>query len=491
MDASIPSRGVVSGFEELLTNTIYTFFGVFSMSLITRFLALGTLAGALIIGGCSDDDDTTPVNPTPTDSRAELAGYILGERTLNADSVYVIKGFVLVQPGAVLTIPAGTRLEGDFATKGALITVRGSGKNPSGKIIANGTADKPIVFTSSQPVGQRRRGDWGGLVLNGQAPINQPGGTGIGEGNTGAYGGTIADDNSGVFRYVRIEFGGTKITPDNEINGFTFNGVGNGTIVEYVQTHMIADDGFEWFGGTVNGKYLVSSGNDDDQFDMDNGFSGKLQFLFALESSDLANRGLEMDNDATGSNNMSAVPTSGLETLSYEGTQTLTNPLIYNWTLVGAGVEKANDDINDGLFIRRNSKGRFYNVVVTNFGHYQVVYDGSGAIGHVESGDSFVKNSILNPAGGKGAYAHRTSSGYAQQTIPAAWNSISADPQLTSIVFTAPDPRPRAASPALSHPAADPTKDPMSKGFFSPGNFIGAFDGTNNWMAGWTNFAFN
>jgi hypothetical protein len=460
------------------------------MSSLTRFLALATLGGALILGGCSDDDDSTPINPNPTDTRAELAGNILGNRTLNADSVYVLKGFVLVQPGAVLTIPAGTRIEGDFATKGALITVRGSGNQASGKIIADGTASKPIIFTSSQPVGQRKRGDWGGIVLNGLAPTNWAGGTGIGEGNTGAYGGTKADDNSGIFRYVRIEYGGTKITPDNEINGFTFNGVGNGTIIEHVQTHFIADDGFEWFGGTVNGKYLVSSGNDDDQFDMDYGFSGKLQFLFAIEDAEIANRGLEMDNDASGSGNMTTVPTSGLETLSYSGTQTLTSPLIYNWTLVGAGKEKANDDNNDGLYIRRNSQARFANVLITNFGNYQVVVDGTGSIGHFASGASYIRNSIFHPAGSKGGYAHRTSSGTAVQTIPAEWNTREADPMLTSIVFTAPDPRPKAGSPALNG-AADPTQDPMSKGFFTAAPYIGAFDGTNNWMAGWTNFAKN
>jgi hypothetical protein len=460
------------------------------MSSLTRFLALATLGGALILGGCSDDDDSTPINPNPTDTRAELAGNILGNRTLNADSVYVLKGFVLVQPGAVLTIPAGTRIEGDFATKGALITVRGTASQASGKIIADGTASKPIIFTSSQPVGQRKRGDWGGIVLNGLAPTNWAGGTGIGEGNTGAYGGTKADDNSGIFRYVRIEYGGTKITPDNEINGFTFNGVGNGTIIEHVQTHFIADDGFEWFGGTVNGKYLVSSGNDDDQFDMDYGFSGKLQFLFAIEDAEIANRGLEMDNDASGSGNMTTVPTSGLETLSYSGTQTLTSPLIYNWTLVGAGKEKANDDNNDGLYIRRNSQARFANVLITNFGNYQVVVDGTGSIGHFASGASYIRNSIFHPAGSKGGYAHRTSSGTAVQTIPAEWNTREADPMLTSIVFTAPDPRPKAGSPALNG-AADPTQDPMSKGFFTAAPYIGAFDGTNNWMAGWTNFAKN
>ncbi len=458
------------------------------MSSITRLLALGTLAGALIFGGCSDDDTSTPINPNPTDTRAELAGNILGNRILNADSVYVLKGFVLVQPGAVLTIPAGTRIEGDFATKGALITVRGSGSQASGKIMADGSASKPIIFTSSQPAGQRKRGDWGGIVLNGLAPTNWAGGTGIGEGNTGAYGGTKADDNSGILRYVRIEYGGTKITPDNEINGLTLNGVGSATVIEHVQTHFIADDGFEWFGGTVNAKYLVSSGNDDDAFDMDYGFSGKLQFLFALQDPELANRGLEMDNDASGSSNMTTAPTSGADMLSYNGTQTLTSPLIYNWTVIGAGKEKANDDNNDGLYVRRNSQARFSNVLVTNFGGYSVVADGTGSIGHFTGGVSYLRNSIFHSS--KGGYAHKTSSGTAVQGIPAEWNTRETDPQLTSIVFTTPDPRPKAGSPALTG-AADPSQDPMSKGFFTAAPYVGAFDASNNWLTGWTNFAKN
>ncbi len=458
------------------------------MTSISRLLALGMLAGSFMIGGCSDDKNENPIIPDNTDKRVELAGNILGTRTLNADSVYVLKGFVLVQPGAVLTIPAGTRIEGDFATKGALITVRGSGSQPSGRIIADGTASKPIIFTSSQALGSRRRGDWGGIVLNGLAPTNWVGGTGVGEGNTGAYGGTKADDNSGILRYVRIEYGGTKITPDNEINGLTLNGVGTGTVIEHVQTHFIADDGFEWFGGTVNGKYLVSSGNDDDSFDMDYGFSGKLQFLFSLQDPDLANRGLEMDNDAAGSSNMTTAPTSGADQLSYDGTQTLTSPLISNWTLIGAGKEKANDDNNDGLYIRRNSQARFHNVLVTGFGNYAVVVDGSGSIGHMTSGASYIKNSIFNAT--KGGYAHRTSSGTTVQTIPTEWSTREADPMLTSTVFVTPDPRPKTGSPALTG-AADPSAHPMSKGFFTPAPYVGAFDGTNNWMAGWTNFAKN
>jgi hypothetical protein len=221
---------------------------------------------------------------------------------------------------------------------------------------------------------------------------------------------------------------------------------------------------------------------------MDYGFSGKLQFLLALQDPDLANRGLEMDNDASGSSNMTTVPTSGADMLSYDGTQTLTNPLIYNWTVIGTGKEKANDDNNDGLYIRRNSQARFANVLITNFGNYSVVVDGSGSIGHFTGGVSYLKNSIFH--GGKGGYAHRTSSGTALQTIPAEWSTREADPMLTNIAFTTPDPRPKAGSPALSG-AADPTADPMSKGFFSAAPYVGAFDGSNNWLSGWTNFAKN
>jgi hypothetical protein len=285
------------------------------MAHLKKLAALLLFAAITLNIGCSDDKkDDGGTNPPPTDRRVELVGNITGTRTLSKDTVYLLKGFVNIQQEATLIIPAGTRIEGDFETQGALLTVRGAGTpgqssyRRSGRIIANGTAQQPIVFTSERPVGNRRRGDWGGIVLNGLGCNNGSGGTLIGEGNTGAHGGTLPTDTSGTLRYVRLEFGGTKITPDNEINGFTFNSVGNGTVLEYLQAHFIADDAFEWFGGNVNCRYLVATGCDDDNFDIDNGYNGKIQFGVVVQDRGLANRGYEVNNDGQGSSNRSSAP---------------------------------------------------------------------------------------------------------------------------------------------------------------------------------------
>ncbi|HVK38913.1 MAG TPA: hypothetical protein VNA88_10300, partial [Candidatus Kapabacteria bacterium] len=315
-----------------------------------RTLMLSLLVAPALLTGCSDDEN--PVDPgtnnTQTGKRARLAGNINDTRTLSADTVYTISGFVFIQPGAKLVIPPGTRLEGDpdpTVQGSSIVALRGTATKPSGQLIAEGTAANPVVFTSGNAAGSRKRGDWGGIVLSGLADLNLDGKTGSNEGVPGTYGpgGVLAqpkyDDNSGVLRYVRIEYGGTKVSPDNEINGLTMNAVGSGTTIEHVQAHMIADDGFEWFGGSVNGKYLVSSANDDDAFDMDFGYSGKLQFLFAIQDPALANRGFEIDNDGSGSDKAP-----------------YTSATISNVTLVGTGKDKANNEDNDGLYLRRNNR---------------------------------------------------------------------------------------------------------------------------------------
>ena len=175
--------------------------------------------------------------------------------TWTSDNVYVLSGvqFVYVKNNATLTIQPGTVIRGDQT---GLVVTRGS------KIIADGTTSRPIVFTSNKPAGQRTAGDWGGLALLGKAKTNKPGGEGVLEGGVdatlGLYGGTDDADNSGILRYVRIEFAGIAFQPNNETNGLTLGGVGNGTILEHIQSSLGGDDAFEWFGGSVNGKYFVT-----------------------------------------------------------------------------------------------------------------------------------------------------------------------------------------------------------------------------------------
>ncbi|RZK35197.1 MAG: T9SS C-terminal target domain-containing protein, partial [Hymenobacter sp.] len=254
-------------------------------------LSVALLATLLGLAACSTKDitpapnvtgtgTTTPTTPTtPAVATVTVNAPITTNTTWSASSKYLLKGYVYVRSGATLTIEAGTVIFGDKDTKGALIV------EPGAMLMAIGTAAKPIVFTSNQPKGSRNYGDWGGLIIAGNAPVNsivngvQPT---IEGGPTTKYGGTNATDNSGVLQYVRLEFGGVAFSPNNEVNGLTLAGVGSSTVLDHIQVSYSGDDSFEWFGGTVNAKYLVSHRCFDDDFDTDNGFSGKIQFGVAL-----------------------------------------------------------------------------------------------------------------------------------------------------------------------------------------------------------------
>ena len=218
--------------------------------------------------------------------------------------VIKLQNKVYVRNGATLTILPGTIIRGDYNSQGTLIVTRGS------RIIADGNVNQPIVFTSNNPVGSRNEGDWGGLVILGNAINNQPGGVvnieGLPPSTNTQHGGVNDNDNSGVLRYVRIEFAGIPLEPNKEINGLTFGSVGSLTTVDYVQVSFCGDDSFEWFGGTVNCKHLISYSTIDDDFDTDFGYRGKVQFGLAIRNENLSDAAgdsncFESDNDAQGS----------------------------------------------------------------------------------------------------------------------------------------------------------------------------------------------
>ncbi len=226
---------------------------------------------------------------------------VVGDFTLSASKQYVLRGWVYITDGSSITIPAGTVIKGkqtgDEVKGSSLIVERG------GKIYANGTATQPIVFTSEQPAGQRKPGDWGGVIICGRAKNNKtemP----IEGGPRTKHGGTNDDDNSGVFKYVRIEFAGYPFETDQEINGLTMGSVGRGTELHHVQVSYSNDDSFEWFGGAVNCHHLVAYHGWDDDFDTDNGFSGTVQFILGVRHPKIADtscsNGFESDNWANG-----------------------------------------------------------------------------------------------------------------------------------------------------------------------------------------------
>ncbi|HEY0246152.1 MAG TPA: hypothetical protein VGC01_11355 [Mucilaginibacter sp.] len=322
---------------------------------------------AIFFSACTKNNNVD--NGTgPSANTVEVSGDISTNTTWTADKIYLLKSFVYVTNGAVLTIEPGTIIKGDKPSKGTLVITRGA------KINAAGTAAKPIVFTSNVSAGGRSSGDWGGIILLGKAPINPAGGVNTIEGglvptNGGdpvkyiQYGGTDAADNSGVLSYVRIEYAGIPFTPDNEINGLTMGGVGSGTSLDYIEVYRSGDDAFEWFGGTVNAKHLLAIGSVDDDFDTDNGFAGKVQFGLAQRAQVIADfsgsNGFESDNDAAGSNNAP-------QTSAVFSNMTIVGPAL-SVIASGGSLSGINANFQHGAQIRRNSAISIANSLFTNF----------------------------------------------------------------------------------------------------------------------------
>jgi hypothetical protein len=307
--------------------------------LLVAILAFGLLSCEKELGG----GDTAPINiPTST----TLSGNINTTTTLTADKVWTLKGYVYVTDGAKLIIQPGTTIVSDIAEKGALCIERGA------QIIAEGTATKPIVFTSGRVNGEKAPGDWGGIVILGRAKTNRTSEPTIEGGIGRPFGGTNDLDNSGVLRFVRIEYAGIAAMPNSEINALTLGGVGSGTIIENVQTIYANDDAFEFFGGTVSPRNLYAFATADDDFDFDFGFTGTITNGVAkrdpqfVDNGDAGN-GVECDNDGTGS---TATP--------------YTHPKLYNMILVGPNVSTAFANHNLGLRFRRATQFTMKNSIV-------------------------------------------------------------------------------------------------------------------------------
>jgi hypothetical protein len=312
----------------------------------------GEVTAPAAVAGCPAG--TTSISPADNvTTTCEISGRITSDLTLTAGNLYAVDGAVFVgndnADSATLTVEPGVTVYGRNG-KDYIVISRGS------KIDANGTKDKPISFTSRQDVaGQATAaGQWGGLVLLGNAPSNKCPETGecalqVEGVEAGAvFGGTDTADNSGTLRYVRVMNGGYQLSIGNEINGITFGAVGSGTTVEYLQVHQNADDGVEFFGGNVQAKYLVLTSIQDDSIDWDNGFQGKLQHILVKQAADNsdANRGIEADNDGK---TPSKMPKS--------------NPMIANLTIIG-NTFKGEDD-GEGMYFREGTGAQIYNTIVT------------------------------------------------------------------------------------------------------------------------------
>lgn len=422
-------------------------------------------------GGFTATCTITVAADAPESQHVILKDSVSSNMTLRAVDNNLLQGFVYVKSGVTLTIEPGTVIKGDRATKGSLIIV------PGGKIIAEGTAEKPIVFTSNEPAGSRSYGDWGGLILCGKAPVNAKDPVIEGGPNT-KYGGNDPEDNSGIVKYVRIEFAGYPLEPNQEINGLTLGGVGRGTTIEYVQVSYCGDDSFEWFGGTVNAKHLIAYKGWDDEFDTDYGYSGKLQFLLGIRDPKHADtsksNGFESDNNATGS-----------------GDEPITNPIFSNVTLIGplygesAGkaeseilysTEDASNGAKGGQFqaamhIRRNSALNVYNSVFTGWPYGLYLQNANAA--------ATVKNVIF--AGMWENFKDDASKSYFEKeglnnkVYSSSNDLIATNANYSSVVVD-----------EIS--GVDFSDSVLSNNFFEKVTYKGAFDGTNDWTQGWANW---
>ncbi|GHB53264.1 T9SS C-terminal target domain-containing protein [Persicitalea jodogahamensis] len=430
------------------------------MKKVTNF-AKTFILGSLVLGfaACTNNDDDDPIVITPP-TPSTINGSITSNTTWTADKQYILSGFVYVEDGATLTIEPGTIIKGEKATKGSLIVKRG------GKINATGTVSNPIVFTSNQPAGQRAAGDWGGLVLLGKAPVNKTPAVIEGE-NITEFGGTDAADNSGTLKYVRIEFAGIAFETDREINGLTFGGVGSGTTVDYVQVSYSGDDSFEWFGGTVNAKHLISYRGLDDDFDTDNGYSGKVQYGLVIRDPAVADQAgdsnaFESDNDSGGSE---ALPKTAAGFANITAT-------IAPGTL--------DSKYNAAMRLRRSSELKIYNSIfsgpykvgvlvqnasVDNYKNGKLVLQGIAMQGATKMFDGVDEN-IFNTAANK----NKVYTSVADLMLDTNFNSITARPVGT----------PKTGSPLLTGGVTLPAG-------FEPAPYIGAFN-TTDWTATWANF---
>lgn len=349
----------------------------------------------------------------------------LATMTLDATKPYLLKGQVFVPTGVTLTIPEGTVIKGDKATKAVLVV------QPGGKLIANGTADKPIVFTSAQAIGERDRGDWGGIVILGNAWVNQSAKPAI-EGITPSqtYGNitspaTSVDENSGSLKYVRIEYAGVELTPNNETNSLTLGAVGNATTLDFVQASFGGDDGFEWFGGSVSAKHLVSLSTWDDDFDTDFGWSGNVQWALSVRNPFFADQSgsTAFESDNQGNANDTPSGASGY-TQGVFSNVTVFGPLDFNTGLgSGTSARSISGNYTRAMHIRRRTAQSLFNSVISGWS-VGLTMDDQATLDNFTSGAGVLSNNVLfAPNTTTNAEFGSTVSGAAATTVKDFWTN--------------------------------------------------------------------
>ena len=389
------------------------------------------LAASMTFTACSEDDPDTPTpDPTPgEETSTELKGEITDNLTLESGKEYTLSGGVHVKAGATLTIEPGvviTAVHDDDADY--FLIEQGA------KIDAQGTAENPIVMTSEN----KEPGAWGGIHICGYAHTNAEGGTGSSEIGNATYGGDNDADNSGTLRYIRLEYTGFAFDEEHESNGISFYGVGNGTTVDHCQVYKGKDDGFEFFGGSVNVKHLVATDCGDDSFDWTEGWNGKAQFLVATQEDADCDCLMECDNN--GDNNAA---------------EPVAHPVLANVTLIGNGSESR------GVHFRAGTQVELYNALV------------SGKTPAIEVETELTETSL---ADGTSVLSHVSLSGEVASELGIYTNDMFAEGEgnLTNqeLPTTAVGTTEGGATPSDS--------------FFESADYKGAISSDNDWTSGWT-----
>lgn len=442
--------------------------------------------GALLTPTCTFEDldlgEPTGVTPGPVDGCeggvCVLTGVITQDRTLTADKRWLLKGTVFVGDGenrTVLTVDPGTTVLGDRSTTGVLVIRRNA------QISAVGSREMPIVFTSGQPVGMRASGDWGGIIINGRAPINECGlgaaecsqfNQAFGEGGTGFYGGNTPTDDSGELRYVRIEFAGKLLSPENELNGLALQGVGSGTTIDYLQVHRGRDDGIEFFGGNVNFKHLLITGAEDDSLDWTQGWQGKGQYLIVQQWPGASDNGIEADNSAVDRN---ASPRA--------------HPILSNLTLVGVPTSTHSDD---GMLLREGTGAEIHNAVVMGFEEACVDIDHpetwanammSSGSSTVASGGLVIRNSLFSCAT---PFKEEAEDPVTVEAFVTSMNQGNVVLDTNTSILTAPFDRSSWNMQPVSGGPAETGGTVPNDPFFEAASYRGAMAPGGDWTLGWT-----
>jgi len=471
---------------------------------IREMFKVSTIAGALILAGCGGDiklssevdnsvGDTNITNPAPTNPTdtvelpgkpsstlsAEVTaavGFDVVVRILEgkveedtelvavSDSTpvfYAINGALEVEAGATLTVAKGSVLFGQSGNDYVVV-------HRDGMIMAEGTKDEPIIFTSLQDVkGEAATaGQWGGIVILGNAPTNKCADLtacsiqveGVTEG--GVFGGDNWEDNSGVLKYVVVKYAGFEIAPDNELNGVTFGGVGSGTTVDYLQVHANADDGVEFFGGAVDVKHLVLTGNRDDSIDWDNGYRGRLQHIFVQHAANAgeANRAIEADNDG-----------------STPDKTPMSNPTLANMTIMGNNFDTADKD-SEGIYLREGTSASIYNSVVTGPSEMGecLEFEAGQTVTNAESNTIVMQSMTMACSNGEN---FKNAGDFDLE----AWFTAEPSNMVSSSVLVDETGVPSAQSPLLGAGQDVAAVDT----WFDTTDYQGAFDGSTDWRQGW------